>query len=189
MRAGWPHVIAIDEVGRGALAGPVCVGAVLVTPGTPPAPLGVADSKVLTAPAREALVPGILAWAPAAVGSADAAEIDDVGLTAALGLAAGRAVAALGVPADHVLLDGTHDWTGADRVRTQVRADGRCAAVAAASIVAKVHRDAVVGALMRADGDPYDWATNKGYATARHRAALRELGPSHWHRRSWRLGV
>jgi ribonuclease HII len=193
----------MDEVGRGALAGPVSVGAVAVGPSTRSGPPGVADSKLLSPAARQALLPALNRWGLArAVGHASAAEIDAVGIVAALRLAGLRALATLGLDADVVLLDGSHDWLssgGTDQlelwegtapavpaVHMRVKADRWCASVAAASVLAKCERDAVMVA-HAAEHPAYGWADNKGYGAPAHLAALRELGPSTLHRRSWRL--
>ena len=204
LRAGARVVVGMDEVGRGALAGPVSVGAVAVDLATRSCPKGVADSKLLSPAARERLAPGIRRWGVArAVGHASAGEIDDVGIIAALRLAGGRALRALGVTPDVVLLDGSHDWltapavldlfgTMADvpdagvAVRTRVKADRTCASVAAASVLAKCDRDALMVSLSGAHPG-YGWAENKGYGAPEHVAALRALGPTELHRRSWRL--
>ena len=196
LRDGTCVLASMDEVGRGAPAGPVAVGVVVIHAATPPAPSGVRDSKLLTAPAREALVPAVERWAAdASVGTASAGEVDTFGVLGALRLAGRRALAALVVRPDLVLLDGSHDWlTGPDPVTgatgvpvvTRVKADLTCASVAAASILAKVHRDAVMAEL---DGEfpGYGLAANKGYGTADHFDALQRLGPSPEHRVSWRL--
>lgn len=211
-RGGFTAVASVDEVGRGAVAGPVSVGAVLVGAdlGTPP-PAGLRDSKLLTPAARTALVPALRAWvAGAAVGHAGATEIDAIGIIAALRLATHRALAALPERPDCVLLDGTHDYvtppTGVltealtlergDRrqntaapcppVHTLVRADLRCASVAAASVIAKTTRDALMDDLARLHAG-YGWETNRGYGTRAHLAAIRSLGPTPHHRRSWNL--
>ncbi len=187
MRAGAGAVAGIDEVGRGALAGPVTVGIVLVTGTTPTAPTGLRDSKELTAPQREALAPRIRRWAAAcAVAHAWPQEIDDLGLTAALRLAAGRARAALGAEPAHYLLDGSHNYLGVPAVTTRVKADRDCSSVAAASVLAKVARDQLMREL--ADGDdPYDWRNNKGYSAPGHLTGLLRHGPTVLHRLSWRL--
>lgn len=207
-----PHgslLAGVDEVGRGALAGPVSVGIVVVDAATRTAPAGVRDSKLLTAAARRDLEPRLRRWAVArAVGHASPHEIDAIGIVAALRLAATRAldtVAADGVVPDLLLLDGSHDWfTDPSReglfaelgdgpapppVVTRVKADMRCASVAAASVLAKVERDALVADLARTDAAlaPYGLDVNKGYASPTHLAALRAHGPSAHHRRSWRL--
>lgn len=193
---------AVDEVGRGALAGPASVGIVLVDASVPTAPSGVRDSKLLTPAARQALVPRIRRWALAsAVGHAGPDEVDAVGILGALRLAARRALAQLPQVPDLVLLDGSHDWlTDPARegllalldddptppVRTLVKADLTCSSVAAASVLAKVERDALMVALH--DSHPqFGWAENKGYASPEHLAALAAEGPCEHHRRSWRL--
>lgn len=202
LRAGADLVAGMDEVGRGALAGPVSVGVVVVDDQTPTAPQGLADSKLLSPAAREGLVPHLVRWGRAhGVGHASAAEIDEVGIVAALRLAGTRALEqveqVLG-PVTTVLLDGSHDWLTppadlfsqeVDTPRTvhmRVRADQTCACVAAASVVAKVTRDALMTDL-DAQHPAYCWAQNKGYAAPAHVAALAQHGPTTWHRRSWRL--
>ncbi|HMO12217.1 MAG TPA: ribonuclease HII [Actinotalea sp.] len=214
LRAGASVVAGMDEVGRGALAGPVCVGVVAVDLATRTGPRGVADSKLLTPAARTALLPALRRWGIArAVGHATAAEIDRVGIIAALRLAGTRALGALGVPVDLVILDGSHDWlshpaggeparlalwpdddepaepaelTQLPAVRTLVKADQRCASVAAASVLAKCERDALM-VEMAAEHPAYWWQENKGYAAPEHMDALRTFGPCVLHRRSWRL--
>ena len=182
---------AIDEVGRGALAGPVAVGVVVIDGATPAAPRGVRDSKECDRATRERLAPRVRAWAlRSAVGMSSSAEIDAMGIVSALALAAARALNATGVHPDLVLLDGKHDWmsrvTPGSRVVTRIQADATCAAVAAASIIAKVTRDAHMIDLARTQPE-YGWGSNKGYAAPEHVAALERLGPSPWHRVSWRL--
>ncbi|MFZ2514506.1 MAG: ribonuclease HII [Candidatus Lutibacillus vidarii] len=207
-RTGYAVLAGMDEVGRGALAGPVSVGVVVLGESARSAPSGVRDSKLLTPAAREALVPRIRRWAGAyAVGHASADEIDAVGIIAALRLAGRRALAALDVIPDLVILDGSHDWLTAPEevglfafadgldgapttppVHTMVKADLRCSTVASASVLAKVERDAM---MIRLAGDHpgYGWQLNKGYAAPEHLDALRHLGVTPQHRRSWRLPV
>lgn len=193
LREAGPHALlaAVDEVGRGALAGPVAVGVVVIETGCAPAPVGTRDSKDCPTDERRALAPLIRAWARhSCVGMASSAEIDDRGIIGALALAAARALNALAVTPDVVLLDGSHDWLSrvsrGGRVVTRVRADGTCAAVAAASIIAKVARDAHMAEIARSHPH-YCWESNKGYAAPEHLAALARLGPSPVHRLSWRL--
>ena len=203
LRAGAALVVGMDEVGRGALAGPVTVGAVAVDLGTASCPKGVADSKLLTPAAREALLPALGRWGVSrAVGHASAAEIDAIGIIAALRLAGNRAMAALGLDVDVVLLDGNHDWLttpghgdglqlwppSGPSVVTRVKADLACASVAAASVLAKCGRDALMVA-HAADHPEYGWHENKGYGAPDHLSALRSLGPTALHRQSWRLPV
>ena len=200
---GHRFVGAMDEVGRGSPFGPCCVGVVVVDAEVGPFPPRLRDSKAVARRVREQLVAPLLGWVrDHAVGEASAREIDAWGLSAALRLAGRRALAQLAVRPDVIILDGAHDWlsvapsptlTGPDypdvdvaEVTAMVRADQSCAAVAAASVLAKVHRDALIGEF--ASSLPgYDLENNKGYATPSHLAALRLLGPSEHHRRSWRL--
>jgi ribonuclease HII len=210
LRDGARLLAGMDEVGRGSLAGPVSVGVVVVDVTTRSAPKGVADSKLLAPAARTRLLPALGRWGLArAVGHASAAEIDEVGIIAALRLAGSRALSAVTAsvgPVDVVLLDGSHDWLSrpaqpdlfsvvddadapeqpAPRVHLRVKADRTCASVAAASVLAKCERDAMMVELA-AEHPAYRWDENKGYASPSHMAALRELGPSVLHRRSWRL--
>jgi ribonuclease HII len=215
----------MDEVGRGALAGPVTVGVVVLDLAVGTAPAGVRDSKLLAPAAREALVPRLRRWARGwAVGHAEPEEIDAHGIIAALRLAGRRALAQLPVLPGCVLLDGNHDWLTlrqcapppADEdglfpieqagpigvpvrvpaphvpldaepvVHTMIKADLRCAAVAAASVLAKVERDRIM--VQRARDFPgYGWEDNKGYSAPDHGEALRRLGTCPQHRRSWSL--
>lgn len=187
----------IDEVGRGALAGPVTVGVVVIDLRTRSAPRGTRDSKDLSAPQRTALAPSIRRWAAAsAVGHAQPDEIDTVGIVGALRVAAMRALGQLEMAIDTVLLDGSHDWLGTagvaedvpgqPRVVTAVKADRRCSSVAAASVLAKVERDQLMVALGQTDRR-YGWADNKGYSAPGHLRALAVHGPTEQHRLSWEL--
>ncbi len=212
LRGGTARLAAMDEVGRGALAGPVTVGVVVVTAKIGRVPLGLADSKLLTPAAREALVTPIRRWVTEfAVGHASPAEIDTIGIIAALRLAGRRALGALSEPVDAVLLDGNHNYlsepalvaaqsddpplfdvlpvvTGPVEpvVHVRIKADLTCAAVAGASVLAKTERDRLLVQL-HPTHPVYGFAENKGYGTPDHVAALREYGPSPVHRRSWRL--
>ncbi|MFS3128725.1 ribonuclease HII [Nocardioides sp. Bht2] len=203
LREGRTHLACLDEVGRGALSGPVSIGAVLISLETRTAPQGVRDSKLLTPAARLRLVPRIQRWALAyGVGHASSDEIDEFGIMAALRLAGHRALGMLGTVPDLVLLDGNHDYLtppeqlsllpepGAAAemppVLTRIKADMRCAAVAAASILAKTERDALMVGL-DAVYPGYGWAENKGYSAPEHLSALAQRGPCREHRVSWRL--
>ncbi|WP_022886465.1 ribonuclease HII [Glaciibacter superstes] len=193
--SGVPCVIGCDEVGRGALAGPVAVGLAVVDSTVREMPAGLRDSKMLSEPRRELLAPLAAAWAiHSAVGLASADEVDAFGIMAALGLAGRRAVHQLhsvGIDLRHsvILLDGNHDWLNRAlptplNVVTRIKADRDCASVAAASVIAKVHRDRLmIEADSRLPG--YDWASNKGYGSSTHMSAITDLGPSELHRRSW----
>jgi ribonuclease HII len=180
--AGHETVAGVDEVGRGAWAGPLSVGAVVL-----PADrrvYKVRDSKMLTEAEREALFDRLAGWARSwAVGHASAEECDRLGMSAAQRLAARRALGGLAAEPDYVLVDGSWDFVGG-RTRRIVRGDATCLSIAAASILAKVTRDRI----MRAEAEhfpAYWFESNKGYPGPRHRAALHWLGPSAIHRRSW----
>jgi ribonuclease HII len=218
LRDGASLVAGVDEVGRGAPGGPVCVGVVTVDSSVRRPLDGVRDSKLLGATARETLVPRIVRWAVGhAVGHASAAEVDEFGIIGALRTAAHRAIDSLERRPDVVVLDGSHDWLSPVsqpslftvsidtasidtasidtasidtappmRVLTLVKADMRCASVAAASVIAKVERDGVMTALDTAHPG-YGWSGNKGYGSPSHLDAIRRLGPCVHHRRSWNL--
>lgn len=205
LRSGAGLVCGVDEVGRGALSGPVTVGMVVIDATVRRSLPGVRDSKLLTPQARTELVPRIRRWAVGhAVGHAGADEIDAIGLIAALRRAGLRALAALPVVPDAILLDGSHDWLTPPAqgslledavdgpwppvppVTMRVKADLTCTSVAAASVLAKVERDTIMVELDRRHPD-YGWADNKGYASPDHLEALRRLGPCEVHRRTWNL--
>jgi ribonuclease HII len=184
--AGDEIVCGIDEVGRGSWAGPVTVGAVV----PPDRHLrGVRDSKMLTPAEREHAAVRVRGWARAiGVGHASHHECDELGMTAALRLAGNRALdelAAQGFVPDRIVLDGKHDYFGfGARVKTIVKGDASVLSVAAASVVAKVTRDAIMAA--EAEHFPaYGFETNRGYPAPAHRCALAAYGPSAIHRRSW----
>ena len=186
---GARFVVGVDEVGRGALAGPVHVGAVLVDMQTASEIAGVRDSKLLSPKRRESLVPVIKAWCQDfALGSATNDEIDSIGIMGALALAAQRALEQF-ARIDAIMLDGTVNWLGPwpdVMVECAAGADRRDLTVAAASVIAKVERDAVMTDLHE-QAPEYDWARNKGYGSPRHLETLRLHGPTRWHRRSWQL--
>ena len=201
-------MVGVDEVGRGAWAGPLAVGAVLVRD-VRDIPDGLDDSKRLTRLRREGLVAPLSAWAHGiAVGWVSAAEIDQMGLRVALAMASYRALADL--PLRHedrplILVDGPLNLLSVpadvglppvgsgipcpvDDVLAVVGGDGVSAVIAAASVIAKVARDDVMRQRDRVLPG-YGWSRNVGYGTAEHRAALGALGPSIEHRRSWNLPV
>jgi ribonuclease HII len=181
---GAKVVAGIDEVGRGAWAGPVTVCAAVTGLRRPPE--GLTDSKLLTVKRRDALRVLLLDWVTDhALGHASCEEIDDLGMTAALRLAAQRALDGLSVRPDAVILDGKHDYLGGPwRVRTVIKGDQSCVPVAAASVIAKVHRDGHMAEL-GADHSAFGFADNAGYPSPVHRAALEEWGPTPHHRLSW----
>jgi ribonuclease HII len=180
------RLAGVDEAGRGPLAGPVIAAAVILDPARPIEGLG--DSKALSEAARERLAPLIRAHALAwALGSADRAEIDALNILQATLLAMRRAVLALPLRPEHVQVDGNRAPALEDlpcTVETVVRGDATVAAISAASILAKTHRDALMRALERSHPG-YGFARHKGYGTAQHLAALRRLGPSSEHRLSF----
>ncbi len=182
---GCRWVAGVDEAGRGPLAGPL-VAAAVVLPRDACIP-GLNDSKRLTEARREALVPLIreqaVAWRVAVV---DAAEIDRLNIARAAFRAMAEAVAGLAVRPDFVLVDG-FPVPGLDRPQQGVvGGDGLSNSIAAASVLAKVHRDRLMAEY--AERYPgYGFEAHKGYPTAEHREALRRLGPSPIHRRSFRL--
>lgn len=195
----YPLVIACDEVGRGALAGPVAVGAAVMDErgARRRVPEGLRDSKLVAEHHRAEVAARASSWVQqSSVGWASAAEVDEVGIMRALGLAAIRALGELqsqGVSAQSaiVILDGNYDYitaAGAQglTVRPVIKADRDCASAAAASVIAKVARDAIMTGL-HDDLPVYQWARNKGYASAYHRDAIREHGITAHHRASWAL--
>lgn len=181
---GAQVIAGVDEVGRGAWAGPVLVAAAITDLSVPPA--GLTDSKLLTVRRREEVAAAVDPWVRAyAFGTADPEEIDTLGMTAALRLAAERALTALPVRPDAIVLDGKHDFLGAPwSVRCVIKGDQSCVSVAAASVLAKVHRDGMMAGI--GEGYPaYGFAGNAGYPAPVHRAALAEYGPTPHHRMSW----
>jgi len=193
--AGARFVIGCDEVGRGAIAGPVSVGLAVVDVTIGPLPVGLRDSKMLSEKKRELIAPLAAEWALfSSVGEASALEVDQLGISRALGLAGKRALVLLhemgaNIRESVVLLDGAFDWLNPAlaspvRVQKRVKADRDCASVAAASVVAKVNRDRL---MITSDGEypGYGWAGNKGYGSAGHFAAIAELGATELHRHTW----
>jgi ribonuclease HII len=184
---GHEVVVGIDEVGRGAWAGPLAIGAAVLPQDR--RVNGVRDSKMLTERERERLFDRLADWCSAwSVGMVTHDECDRIGMSAAQKLAARRAIEGLGVPIDRVLIDGNWDFVGevvgADRVTKIVKGDATCLSIATASVLAKVTRDR----LMRAEDEHfpgYEFASNKGYPCPRHKMALAAWGPTSIHRRSW----
>jgi ribonuclease HII len=190
---GYECVAGLDEVGRGAWAGPLTVGVAVVRPRVTrrSMPAWLRDSKMLSEARREEIFEAVAAWCQEwAVGHASHAECDEWGMTEALRVAARRAIAGLGQPPEAILVDGPVDLLRHDEdrfagvVRPVVDGDAKCASVAAASVLAKVVRDR----LMRREADHfpvYAFERNKGYPSPVHQTALRGYGPSAIHRRSW----
>ena len=173
----------VDEVGRGPLAGPVVAGAVILRPNAWPA--GLKDSKRLTAHRREVLAQEIRAQAWCwALGRAEVAEIDELNILRASHLAMQRAVASLALQPEFLLVDGHLLPSFAIPAIAVVKGDDRVPEISAASIIAKVARDAEM-VLAAQDYPDYGLEKHKGYATAEHLATLRRYGPCPLHRRSF----
>ena len=182
--AGKQRVVGVDEVGRGPLAGPVMAAAVWLDPAH--IPEGLNDSKKLTAARRQALRDALTDTADISIGAASIAEIDRLNILQASHLAMLRAIEGLRHTPDHVLIDGSmipRDLTiSASAV---VKGDTRSVSIAAASIVAKISRDLVMVDLAQ-QHPGYGWETNAGYPTPAHLSALRDLGVTPHHRRSFK---
>jgi ribonuclease HII len=178
---GASVVVGVDEVGRGAWAGPISVGVAVVPRDR--RVYKVRDSKLLNEEEREALFDRVAGWVDAwAVGHASHTECDELGMSDAQRLAARRALDQLGVAPDHILVDGNWDFVGG--ARKIVRGDRTSLSIAAASILAKVTRDRLMkGVAHQYPG--YNFEANKGYPCPTHKANLQALGPSAIHRRSW----
>lgn len=181
--AGADVVVGLDEVGRGAWAGPLVIGAAVIP--RDKRIQGVRDSKLLNEPERERMYDKIAPWCRAwSIGSVSQQECDTIGMSAAQKLAARRALENLGLHADAILVDGSWDFVGTGNVQRLIKGDATCLSIAAASVLAKVTRDRE----MRAEAEHYPYwafADNKGYPCPKHKAALAGWGPSMIHRRSW----
>lgn len=181
--SGVATLCGVDEAGRGPLAGPVCAAAVILPRGL--VIPGLNDSKKLSEKRREQLYGEICekaeAWAAA---FASVEEIEELNILGATYLAMNRAIAALGVTPELALIDGNRAKGVEHNCKCIVGGDGKCADIAAASIIAKVTRDRLMYEL----GEKYPgygFAKHKGYGTAAHYAAIRELGPCEAHRPSF----
>ena len=188
-------MIGIDEVGRGAIAGPVWVTAGVWSASCGDIPEGLRDSKLISEKRRPEVAARASNWLVAqASGRVEAEMIDTKGIIWALGTAGSEALRVLWpvvsrARAPMIVLDGSHDWLSARLpvdipLMTKTKADATAASVAAASVIAKVGRDQV---MVEADGvyPGYGFAGHKGYGSAAHREAIATLGPSRIHRRSW----
>ncbi len=178
------HVCGVDEAGRGPWAGPVSAAAVILDPKR--VPKGLDDSKKLTAAARAALEPQIMAKALAwGVGFASVEEIAELNILHATGLAMCRAIEAMAVQPVYALVDGNYRFKLPCAVTTVVGGDAKSKSIAAASILAKVARDRL---MVEMDGlyPGYGFASHKGYNAPVHIEALISLGPCAIHRRGWR---
>lgn len=184
LKASYPLICGVDEVGRGPLAGPVVAAAVILDPAC--APEGLNDSKKLTARKRKDLFETIQSTALAVnIAEATVEEIDEINILQASMLAMRRAVAGLSVQPDGALVDGNRDPNFGDLpTRTLIKGDGRSLSIAAASIIAKVFRDRLMAKLGE-EYPEYGWAQNAGYGVEKHRLALGLVGVSPHHRRSF----
>jgi len=183
-RDGFARVAGVDEVGRGPLAGPVVAGAVVMPQSRARWVRQLRDSKQLPAAAREELAHEIRARTDWGLGSVSPQVIDQIGILWATRLAMRRAVLALREQPDALIVDGREVVYCGIEQRAIVDADELCISVSAASILAKVARDALMCAYEEAFPG-YRFVENKGYATPEHRRALRDLGPSTVHRLTW----
>jgi ribonuclease HII len=199
---GNRFVIGIDEVGRGAIAGPVAVGVSLIDKQNPNLnawPEKLQDSKLMTPISRAAITEPLESWVENyAIGYASNNEIDEFGISEALRIAASRALADLlsrdslranlAIEGTVILLDGSQNWLGKQaaglEVDLQVKADTNCVSVATAAVLAKVKRDALMETY-DLDYPEYGLKGHKGYASAKHIEALRAHGPSPIHRLTW----
>ncbi len=194
------HIVAgMDEVGRGALAGPLVVGVTTLATWSSP-PMGLTDSKLLSARRREALCKPLIDWVHEwSLGTASAREVDEHGVRGALKLASRRALSRLRQAPGIVIMDGPlnlldddpeESSSGADApsVECVVGGDRVVPLISAASVLAKVCRDRAMDRL-GASFPAYDWAANRGYGTEAHRSALRTHGATLFHRQSWNLGL
>jgi ribonuclease HII len=199
---GNRFVIGIDEVGRGAIAGPVAVGVSLIDKQNPHLnswPEMLQDSKLMTPKSRAEIKQPLESWVENyAVGYSSNQEIDECGISEALKMAASRALREL-LSSDTlrsdfakmgavILLDGSQNWLGKQaaglEVDLQVKADTTCVSVASAAVLAKLKRDSLME-LHDLDYPEYGFAGHKGYASAKHIQALRSHGPSPLHRLTW----
>ena len=179
---GFSRIAGVDEVGRGCLFGPVFAAAVILDPARPIR--GLCDSKIIEAEERTKLASHIKARAVAwAVGGADVFEIDQINILQASRLAMRRAVEALAVEPDFLLIDAIKIDLPVEQLPL-IDGDARCRAIAAASIIAKVHRDLCLAEWDRVFPQ-YNLASNKGYSTPDHKRALRKHGPTLLHRFSF----
>ena len=176
-------IAGVDEAGRGPLAGPVVAAAVVLDPAA--IPDGIADSKALDARARRSVYQAILATAQVAVAVAEVDRIDSDNILNASLWAMAQAVALLDSRPKLVLVDGNKAPRLDCATRTIVQGDAKCLSIAAASIVAKVTRDAMMAELAR-DYPHYGFDRHKGYGTPEHHAAIAKHGVTPHHRRSFR---
>ncbi|MEC7762730.1 MAG: ribonuclease HII [Pseudomonadota bacterium] len=181
---GFVRIAGVDEVGRGPLAGPVTAAAVILDPAR--IPEGLNDSKKISAKKRDVLFEAIMEQAQVGVAHATVEEIDEHNILRASHIAMLRAVEALGVTPDHLLIDGNLIPRGCTvSAEAVIKGDGKSLSIAAASIVAKVTRDRIMVDLAQ-QHPGYGWESNAGYPSKSHISALQELGVTPHHRRSFK---
>ena len=183
---GWARIAGVDEAGRGPLAGPVVAAAVVLNPDamTEPAWVRLDDSKRMKDKARNMLFDKIMTSADIGVGIVDLEAIENLNILGATMKAMADAVAALNICPDHVLIDGNQMPSLSCSAETIVKGDGKSLSIAAASVIAKVTRDRIMADLnIRYPG--YGWDRNAGYGTAEHLDALKRLGVTPHHRKSF----
>ena len=182
-------VIGIDEVGRGSLAGPIAVGAfVLTKEQLENQPESLQDSKLIRENKREAVAELVSAWGESSVGYVEASHIDEHGIVHALKTAGLISLSNLEVEDAIILLDGNQNWLEKQNVIIKTKADRDCASVAAASVIAKVSRDRLMTELS-ASYPHYGFESNKGYSSPGHVQAIREFGPCEIHRKTWLTNI
>ncbi|MBI1363313.1 MAG: ribonuclease HII [Proteobacteria bacterium] len=183
-QSGYARICGVDEVGRGPWAGPVVAAAVVLDMSR--LPDGLNDSKKLTAARRERLYDILMQTADISIAEASVAEIDRLNILRATFLAMERAVAGLPAKPDYALIDGNRIPAGLPcPAQSVIKGDGKVLSIAAASVVAKVHRDRLMARLAE-EYPHYGWHTNAGYGTAAHQQGLDVAGVTPHHRRSFR---
>jgi len=184
LKSGFSRICGVDEVGRGPWAGPVVAAAVILNPKA--IPEGLDDSKKVSAKKRDALYDTLLQVAEVSIAEATVEEIDSLNILQASMLAMTRAVEGLSVTPDMALVDGNRLPKNLPcQAKAFVKGDGKVLSIAAASIVAKVHRDRLMAVLAKTHPH-YGWERNAGYGTPAHQDGLKSVGITPHHRRSFR---
>jgi len=182
----YETIAGIDEVGRGALAGPVVVGAVIISAALHPLDHAINDSKKLTKIKRNTLNTHILANHVCGIGSASVYEINQYGIVKAVNFAITRAISSLNAKPTLLLIDGNDKFNLDTKYLSIINGDAKSTSIAAASIIAKVYRDKLMQGLAM-QYTPYGWHTNVGYGTKEHLEAVKQHGRCQEHR-NWAFG-